>query len=100
MTAKVLTVSFVGIEVKEVEVQVQIVPGLPYIGIVGLPDKTVGESKERVKAAFHSMGLGFPQKRVTINLAPADLLKEGGHYDLAIALGIMVELKVLKQDDE
>lgn len=99
MTAKVLTVSFIGIEVKEVEVQVQIVPGLPAVSVVGLPDKTVGESRERIKAAFHAMGLGFPQRRVIINLAPADLLKEGSHYDLAIALGVLLELRVLRQQD-
>ena len=99
MTAKVLTVSFIGIDVKEVEVQIQIIPGLPSINIVGLPDKTVGESKERIKAAFHSIGLGFPQKRITINLAPADLLKEGSHYDLAIAMGILAELEILNQTE-
>lgn len=99
MTAKVLTVSFVGIEVKEVEVQVKIVPGLPNVIVVGLPDKTVGESRERVKAAFYSLGIGFPQRRVVVNLAPADLFKEGSHYDLAIALALMVELKILSQEE-
>ena len=64
--------------------------GIPGINIVGLADKAVAESKERIRAAFHSMGLAVPQKRITVNLAPADIHKEGSHYDLPIALGILV----------
>ena len=65
--------------------------------IVGLPDKAVGESKERVRAAIFSTGLSWPFERITVNLAPADLQKEGSHFDLAIALGIMIEIGVLEQ---
>ena len=73
MVAKVKTFSFVGIDVVNVDVQVQISPGLPGITIVGLPDKAVGESRERVRLAISSLGLAWPQKRITVNLAPADL---------------------------
>lgn len=99
MVAKVHTVAFSGIETKPVEVQVHIAPGLPAINIVGLADKAVGESKERVRAAFHSLGLGFPQKRLTVNLAPADLTKEGSHYDLAIAIGLLAEMEVIPKEE-
>ena len=99
MVAKVHTVAFSGIETKLVEVQVHIAPGLPAINIVGLADKAVGESKERVRAAFHSLGLGFPQKRLTVNLAPADLTKEGSHYDLAIAIGLLAEMEVIPKEE-
>lgn len=99
MVAKVNTVAFSGIEIKEVEVQVHIAPGLPAVNIVGLPDKAVGESKERVRAAFQSIGFGFPQKKITINLAPADLFKEGSHYDLPIALGILAELQIIPENE-
>ncbi len=83
------TVSFLGIEARPIEVQVQIAPGLPAFQIVGLPDKTVGESKERIRASFYSMGLALPSKRIIVNLAPADLPKEGSHYDVPIALGVL-----------
>jgi magnesium chelatase family protein len=99
MVAKVSTVAFSGIEIKEVEVQAHIAAGLPTVNIVGLPDKAVGESKERVRAAFQSIGFGFPQKKITINLAPADLFKEGSHYDLALALGILAELKIITENE-
>lgn len=95
MVSKVTSVAFEGIEVKPVEVQVQLAPGLPAVNIVGLPNKEVAESKERIKAAFHSLALSFPQKRVTVNLAPADLLKDGSHYDLPIALAILCEMKII-----
>jgi magnesium chelatase family protein len=99
MVAKVSTVAFSGIEIKEIEVQVHIGQGLPGIHIVGLPDKAVGESKERIRAAFQSVGLALPQRKVTVNLAPADVHKEGSHYDLAIALGLLIELHVLAQEE-
>ena len=98
MVAKIKTFSFSGIEVAEVDVQVKITSGRSIFTIVGLPDKAVGESKERVRAAITSTGLSWPYKRITVNLAPADLQKEGSHFDLAIALGIMIEMGVLEQN--
>lgn len=95
MVAKIKTFSFSGVEVAHVDVQVKISPGAPSFTIVGLPDKAVGESKERVRAAISSTGLSWPYKKITVNLAPADLQKEGSHFDLAIALGIMLEIGVL-----
>lgn len=89
MFAQVSTFAFEGIDAKQVEVQVLIAPGLPAFSIVGLPDKSVGESRERVRAALTAIGLGLPAKRITVNLAPADMPKEGTHYDLPIALGVM-----------
>lgn len=99
MTAQVRTVAFEGVNVTEIEVQVQLVAGLPQVTIVGLPDKAVGESKERVRAAIHALGLSLPAKRIIINLAPADILKEGSHYDLPIALGILIGMGVLPQEE-
>lgn len=95
MVAHVTTVAFQGIEAVPVDVQVQIAPGFPGIVIVGLPDKAVAESRERVRAALHASGLALPPKRIVVNLAPADLPKEGSHYDLPIALGLMAGLGVL-----
>ena len=87
MVARVQTVAFQGIEAVPVDVQVQIAPGVPKFLLVGLPDKAVKESSERVHAALYASGLSLPPKRITVNLAPADLPKEGSHYDLPIALG-------------
>ncbi len=89
MFAQVATVAFAGIEAKRVNVQVQISPGLPAFVVVGLPDKAVGESRERVRAALHAVGLALPAKHITVNLAPADMPKEGSHYDLPIVLAMM-----------
>lgn len=99
MVAKVKTVAFSGIEVTTVEVQVQLAPGMPSFAIVGLPDKAVAESRERVRAALHALGLALPARKITINLAPADLLKEGSHFDLPIAIGILVSMGTLAQED-
>ncbi|MFC3071686.1 YifB family Mg chelatase-like AAA ATPase [Shinella pollutisoli] len=98
MVARVGTVAFQGIEGVPVDVQVMVAPGKVGMQIVGLPDKAVAESRERVQAALHASGLSLPPKRVTINLAPADLPKEGSHYDLAIALGLMVALGAVPAD--
>jgi len=95
MVSHVTTVAFHGIEAVPVDVQVQIAPGNPYFAIVGLPDKAVGESRERVRAALLASGLSLPPKRIIINLAPADLPKEGSHYDLPIALGLMAAIGAL-----
>ena len=89
MVALVRTVAYLGLEARAVEVQCSIAPGLPNFNIVGLADKAVGESKERVRASLSSMGLALPPKRITINLSPADLPKEGSHYDLPVALALL-----------
>src|ERR1700761_3149898 len=94
--AHVFTVAFQGIEAREVDVQVHIASGGNGIfNIVGLGDKAVGESKERVRAALTAIGLALPYDRITVNLAPADLPKEGSHYDLPIALGLLAAMGVL-----
>lgn len=81
-----------------VSVQVHISNGLPAMAIVGLADKSVAESKERVRAALSSLGLALPAKRVAVNLAPADIIKEGAHFDLPIAMGILLAMGVLPAD--
>lgn len=98
MIARVTTVAFQGIEAVPVDVQVMVSPGKIGMQIVGLADKAVIESRERVQAALHASGLSMPAKRVTVNLAPADLPKEGGHYDLPIALGLMAALGAIPHD--
>src|SRR5881398_1674005 len=85
MVARVSTVAFEGIEARAVDVQVQVAPGLPAFAIVGLPDKAVSEARERVRSALIASGLALPARRITVNLAPADLPKEGSHYDLPVA---------------
>ncbi len=99
MVARVNTVAFQGIEVKAVDVQVQLSNGLPAFNIVGLPDKAVAESKERVRAALHALGLSLPPKRLTVNMAPADLSKEGSHFDLPIALGVLGAMGVIPKEE-
>jgi magnesium chelatase family protein len=93
--AHIYTVAFQGIEAREVDVQVHIARGNPTFTIVGLADKAVGESRERVHAALSAIGLAMPPDRITVNLAPADLPKEGSHYDLPVALGILAAMGVL-----
>jgi magnesium chelatase family protein len=93
------TAAFAGIEMLDVEVQVTIAAGLPSFAVVGLPDKAVAESRERVRAALAAMGLALPPKRITVNLAPADLLKEGSHFDLPIALALLAAMEVLPPDE-
>ncbi len=97
-TARARTVAFEGIEVRPVEVQVQLAAGLPAFAVVGLADKAVAESRERVRAAIAALGLALPPKRLTVNLAPADLLKEGSHYDLAIALAVLEAIGTLPRE--
>jgi magnesium chelatase family protein len=99
MVARITTIAFQGVDVQSVDVQVQISNGLPCFTIVGLPDKAVAESKERVRAALHALGIALPPKRLTVNLAPADLTKEGSHYDLPIALGLLAAMEVLPKDE-
>jgi magnesium chelatase family protein len=98
MVQRVSTVAFEGIEARPVDVQVQVAPGLPHFAMVGLPDKAVSEAKERVRAALVASGLALPARRITVNLAPADLPKEGSHYDLPIALGLMAEIGAIPPD--
>lgn len=98
MVARIRTVAFQGIEAVPVDVQVMIVPGRVVMQIVGLADKAVAESRERVQAALHASGLAMPPKKVIVNLAPADLPKEGSHYDLPIALGLMAALGAIPAD--
>ena len=98
MVSRVQTVAFQGIEAVPVDVQVMVAPGKVGMSIVGLPDKAVAESRERVQAALHASGLSMPPKRVTVNLAPADLPKEGSHYDLPIALCLMAALGAVPSD--
>ena len=95
MVALVSTVAFLGLEARSVEVQVQIASGLPAFLIVGLPDKAIAESRERVRAALNAIGLALPPKRITVNLSPADLPKEGSHYDLPVALGLLGAMGVV-----
>lgn len=95
MLARMSSFAFQGIETVPVEIQVQVAPGLPAFTVVGLPDKAVGESRERVRAAMTSMGLSLPPKRILVNLAPADLLKEGSHFDLPIALCLLAAIGVV-----
>ncbi len=99
MVARVGTVAFQGIDTLGIDVQVQMSGGLPAFTVVGLPDKAVGESRERVRSALGAMGLALPPKRITVNLSPADVLKEGSHFDLPIALGLLVAMGVLPADE-
>src|SRR5215468_2470468 len=98
MVQRVSTVAFEGIEARAVDVQVQIAPGLPAFHVVGLADKAVSEARERVRAALVASGLAIPARRITVNLAPADLPKEGSHYDLPIALGLMAAIGAIPHD--
>ena len=98
MQAKVRTVAFQGIDVLPVDVQVLVAPGQLAFAMVGLADKAVGESRERVRAAFRALGLALPPQRITVNLSPADLAKEGSHYDLPIALGLLAAMGVIPRD--
>lgn len=97
--ARIRSYAFSGIEAVPVEVQVQISAGLPAFLVVGLPDKAVGEARERVRAALTAMGLSLPPKRVLINLAPADLLKEGSHFDLPIALAVLAAMDIVAREE-
>ena len=98
MVARIHTVAFHGIEVLDIDVQVQISSGLVAFTIVGLPDKTIAESRERIRSALYTLGLSLPAKRITINLAPADILKEGSHFDLPIAVGLLTMMGVISRE--
>jgi len=98
MAVRTYSVAFEGVEARLVEVQCAVTPGLPSFSVVGLPDKAVQESRERVRAAIAAMSIALPSKRVTVNLSPADLPKEGSHFDLPIALAVLAALGVLPGD--
>ena len=98
MVARMVTVAFEGVEARRVDVEVQMTSGTVYFAVVGLGDKAVAESRERVRSAFASLGLALPAKRIVANLAPADLPKEGSHYDLPIALAVMACMGVIPPD--
>ncbi len=99
MVARIATVAFEGTEVLDIDVQVQMSSGMPAFNLVGLPDKAVGESRERVRAALFALGLSLPAKHIAVNLAPADVLKEGSHFDLPIALGLLAAMGVLPLEE-
>lgn len=98
MVAHIHTVAFRGVDVNPIIVEAHCLPGIPKHNIVGLPDKAVNESKDRIRACFHALGIELPPKQITVNLAPADLQKEGSHYDLPIALGFMAECGLIPRD--
>ena len=98
MVARAYTVAFEGVEAKPVEVQCAITPGLPAFSLVGLPDKAVSEARDRVRTALSSMAIALPSKRITINLSPADMPKEGSHFDLPIALALLAALDIIPKD--
>lgn len=99
MLARAYTVSFQGVDARLIEVQCALAPGIPAFNLVGLPDKAVSEAKERVRAAITAMGLALPAKRITINLSPADIPKEGSHYDLPIAVSLLAAMDVIPKDE-
>ena len=99
MVARAYTVAFEGVEARIVEVQCAVSPGLPAFSLVGLPDKAVSEARERVRAALTSLSIALPSKRITVNLSPADLPKEGSHFDLPIALALLAALEILPRED-
>ncbi|WP_415922728.1 YifB family Mg chelatase-like AAA ATPase [Tateyamaria sp. SN6-1] len=98
MAARAYTVAFQGVEAREVEVQCAMVPGMPGFSVVGLPDKAVSEARDRVRAALSALSIALPSKKVTINLSPADLPKEGSHFDLPIALALLAAMDILPKD--
>ncbi len=97
MLAKVQSVALVGLDAHLIDVEVDIAGGLPQFSVVGLPDATVRESRDRVRSALKNTGFHFPAKKITVNLAPADIKKEGAGLDLAIAIGILVAEEVVSQ---
>ena len=98
MVARAYTVAFEGVQARSVEVQCAVTPGMPAFSLVGLPDKAVSEARDRVRTALSSMAIALPSKRITINLSPADMPKEGSHFDLPIALALLAALEVIPKD--
>ncbi|MDX2482383.1 MAG: YifB family Mg chelatase-like AAA ATPase [Pseudodonghicola sp.] len=98
MVSRAYTVAFQGVEARLVEVQCAVTAGLPAFGIVGLPDKAVSEARDRVRSALSAMAIALPAKRITVNLSPADLPKEGSHFDLPIAVALLAALGIIPND--
>ena len=98
MVAQSYTVAFEGVDARLVEVQCALTPGMPHFSLVGLPDKAVSEAKERVRAALNALSIALPSRRITVNLSPADLPKEGSHFDLPIALALLAAIDILPRD--
>src|ERR1041384_5662397 len=98
MVQRAATVAFEGIEARAVDVQVQVAPGLPAFNVVGLPDKAVSEARERVRAALVASGLALPARLIALNRAATALPKEGSHFDLPIALGLMAAIGAFPHD--
>lgn len=98
MVAVAYTVAFEGVEARPVQVQCAVTPGVPAFSIVGLPDKAISEARDRVRTALTSLSIALPSKRITINLSPADMPKEGSHFDLPIALGLLAALEIVPKD--
>ncbi len=99
MVARAFTVAFEGVEARLVEVQCAVASGMPYFGVVGLADKAVSEARERVKSALNAMSIALPSKRIMVNLSPADLPKEGSHFDLPIALAVLAAIEIIPKED-
>lgn len=99
MVARTYTVAFEGVEARIVEVQCSVAAGIPAFAVVGLPDKAVSEARDRVRAALTAMSIALPSKRITVNLSPADLPKEGSHFDLPIALALLAAIGILPRED-
>lgn len=98
MVCKVLTSTVIGLDAYKIEVEVDLVNSLPSVSIVGLPDAAVNEARERVRSAIKNSSFSFPQKKVVVNLAPADIKKEGTNFDLPIAVGILIEECVIQEE--
>jgi magnesium chelatase family protein len=98
MVARAYTVAFEGVEARLVEVQCAVTPGLPGFAVVGLPDRAVSEARDRVRAALSALAIALPSRKITINLSPADLAKEGSHFDLPIALALLAALDIVPGD--
>ncbi|MEM6896132.1 MAG: magnesium chelatase domain-containing protein, partial [Pseudomonadota bacterium] len=99
MVAMAYTVAFEGVDARDVEVQCAVTSGMPAFSVVGLPDKAVSEARERVRAAMSALSIAMPSKRITINLSPADLPKEGSHFDLPIALALLAALDLIPKEE-
>ncbi|WP_318248269.1 magnesium chelatase domain-containing protein, partial [Xinfangfangia pollutisoli] len=99
MVARAYTVAFEGVEARLVEVQCAVSPGQPGISLVGLPDKAVSEARERIRSALQALSIALPPKRITVNLSPADLPKEGSHFDLPIALALLAAIEIIPRDE-
>ena len=98
MVSRTYTVAFQGVQARLVEVQCALAPGLPAFSVVGLPDKAVSEARDRVRSALAALSIALPSKRITINLSPADLPKEGSHFDLPIAVALLAALNIVPPD--